>query len=171
MILQTKRLYISSPREEDLNNVYIHKSENESTVYTGGVTDKSWNDFKDEYLRECRKQDSKRGNIYSVILKDSNAYIGYCGFQFCNILNGIELLYGYSLKYWGKGYATEAAQALIEYGFNKLGLENVLAAVNPKNKASETILQKIGMKFDGYIQWPDQGKVNKYILSLEQFKK
>lgn len=52
---------------------------------------------------------------------------------------------------------------------NNLGLENIVVAVNPKNPGSEKILLKIGLLFDGNIDWPNQGLVNKYTLSIEQF--
>ena len=167
--LQTKRLFFTPPRQKDASDAYSHKREIESTIFTGGITQKSWPDFKKEYLYNCINQEIKWKDIYSVILKDTDKYIGYCGFQYCNTLEGIEILYGYSSKYWGKGYAFEAAQALLSYGFMELGFENILAAVNPKNPASEAILHKIGMKFIGNIEWPDQGVVKKYGLSHEQF--
>lgn len=169
MNLKTERLFFTSPRQQDAYDVYSHKIEEESTIFTGGITKKSWPDFKKEYLYNCRNQEIKWKDIYSVILKSTDKYIGYCGFQFCNILEGTEILYGYSSKYWGQGYACEAAIALLSYGFMELGFENILAAVNPKNFASEAILHKIGMKFSENIEWPDQGVVNKYSLSREQF--
>ena len=169
MDLQTERLFFSSPREQDAYDVFSHKIEKESTVFTGGITDKIWPDFKKEYLQNCRDGEVKKKHIYSVILKDSDKYIGYCGFQYCSILGGIEILYGYSSEYWGHGYAFEAAQVLLSYGFKELGFENILAAVNPENPASEAILRKIGMEFQGNIEWPKQGVVNKYGLSREQF--
>ena len=167
--MQTERLFFTPPREQDAYDVYLHKTEKESTFFTGGITKKSWADYKKEYLYNCRNQDVKWKDIYSVILKNTDKYIGYCGFQYCNILGGIEILYGYSSKYWGKGYAFEAAQAALSYGFKVLGYANVFSAVNPKNSASEAILKKIGMKFNGNIEWPNQGVVNRYFISREQF--
>ncbi len=169
MNLQTERLFFTSPREQDAYDVYSHRMEKESMIYIGGTTAKSWQDFEEEYLKDCRNRDVRKKNIYSVILKSTNKYIGYCGFQYCNTLEGIEILYGYSSKYWGNGYAFEAAHALLSYGFHILNFVEVFAAVNPKNTASEVILKKLGMKFIGSIDWPKQGLVNKYGLSREQF--
>lgn len=138
-------------------------------IFTGGIIKLSRQDFIKSYLENCSNFNEKTDYRYSVILKESDKYIGYCGFQYCDILKDIEILYGNDSKYWGNGYAYEAACATIEYGFNNLGLENIVVAVNPKNPGSEKILLKIGLLFDGNIDWPNQGLVNKYTLSMEQF--
>ncbi len=170
MELQTERLVIVPPRINDLDDVYQHKTDIDSTLFTGGATKLSQTNFKDAYIETCKKFDVKKDNLYSVILKKSDKYIGYCGFQYCDILENIEILYGYNSKYWGNGYAFEAAYAILAYGFSHLGLEKVVAAVNPQNPSSEKILHKIGLILIGNIKWPNQGIVNKYSLSKEQWK-
>lgn len=57
--------------------------------------------------------------------------------------------YGYRLdeKFWGKGYATEASTAWLEYGFNKMNIEIMNAYTHAQNGASNHILQKVGMNF------------------------
>jgi RimJ/RimL family protein N-acetyltransferase len=50
--------------------------------------------------------------------------------------------------YWGNGLATEAAQAVMDYGFGTLGLQRIVAVVHPENRASLRVLQKLGMTFE-----------------------
>ncbi len=50
---------------------------------------------------------------------------------------------------WGKGYATEVAGGLISYGFSSCGLERIEATVDPENRVSRRVLEKIGMRYDG----------------------
>jgi [ribosomal protein S5]-alanine N-acetyltransferase len=60
-----------------------------------------------------------------------------------------ELGYWIGLPYWGKGYATEAARALVEYGFGNLGLHRIFAGHVARNSASAGVLRKIGMRHEG----------------------
>jgi ribosomal-protein-alanine N-acetyltransferase len=61
---------------------------------------------------------------------------------------------GYALHpdYWGKGYATEAAQAIVNFGFKHLKMHRIWATCDVKNKASEKILKKCGMKKEGRLR-------------------
>ena len=169
MRLQTERLIISHPRKKDAFDVYAHRTDIRANIFTGGVPSLSWPDFEASYQARCDRKDAKKEHLYSVILKQSDKYIGYCGFQYCDTLGGVELLYGYSSHYWGNGYALEAAEAMLSYGFENLGYESIEAAVNPKNPGSERILVKIGMTFISEIEWPEQGLVHKYAITKEEF--
>lgn len=54
--------------------------------------------------------------------------------------------------FWSKGYATETAKALVEFGFKKLCLHRVFATCDPENTASARVLEKTGMKLEGHIR-------------------
>ena len=54
---------------------------------------------------------------------------------------------------WGKGFATEAGQASMQYGFQELGLESVVGIVHLENKASQRVLEKIGMSLTEQAQY------------------
>lgn len=62
-----------------------------------------------------------------------------------------EALLGFLVKrdYRGRGYATEAARAVVDYGFEQLGLARILAGCDPENEASRRVLEKIGMRTVG----------------------
>lgn len=59
----------------------------------------------------------------------------------------IELYYGLAETRWGRGLATEAGRAMLDFGFRTLDLPEVVAVANPENKASARVLEKIGMKY------------------------
>ncbi|MGL1893630.1 MAG: GNAT family N-acetyltransferase [Spirochaetaceae bacterium] len=164
MRIETNRLIIVPPRIKDACGVYDHRSNVQSSIYTGGVTKFEKSVFIDIYIQKCEDFEKNSDNVYSIILKSSDEYIGYCGFQYCEILGGNEIMYGIDPKYWGNGYAYEAALEVLNFGLKVLKLDFILAAVNKKNIASEIILQKIGMKFDSKIEWPQQGLVDKYSI-------
>lgn len=89
----------------------------------------------------------------SVMLKASSKVIGWCGLGSLDCApSDIELFYGLSSDHWGKGFATEAANAMLYYGFNIIGLSRIVAVVNPSNLASKRVIEKIGMTYEKTIE-------------------
>jgi RimJ/RimL family protein N-acetyltransferase len=86
---------------------------------------------------------------WAVIHRQTGRLIGYCGIAVEQIDGNIENELGYRFdpEFWGQGLATEAASACLEYAFNTLHFEYVLAIVESENIASVRVLQKIGMIF------------------------
>lgn len=96
----------------------------------------------------------KQNGVFGMILPNSDKLIGSLG-----IINDpkrqndqVKML-GYSLgeDYWGMGYMTEAAQAIIKYGFEKFQLSLISAYCYPENKRSRRILQKLGFHYEGTL--------------------
>lgn len=83
---------------------------------------------------------------FPIYLRGTGEFIGTCSlepFEFGNQPE-VELGYRLCLKHWGQGYATEAANAVLRYGFGNLGLHKTMAFALPQNMASLTILEKLG---------------------------
>lgn len=97
-------------------------------------------------------QDEKGYSVYVVELKDSEEALGVCGFNPTSVDSEIELLFHFVQKYWGKGYASEAAKACINYAQNELQTEKIVASADPKNTASCKVLEKLGLDNRG-MQW------------------
>lgn len=95
--------------------------------------------------------DSYQKNGYgkwAVIHRQSGRLIGYCGIVE-EIEGKLENELGYRIDsdFWGQGLATEAAKACLDYGFQKFNFDYILGIVEPENKASIRVLDKVGMKF------------------------
>ncbi len=73
--------------------------------------------------------------------------IGWCGLQYLPDTHETEVAYLLDEPVWGKGFATEAAKASINYGFAKLGLGQIIAIVHLDNAASRHVIEKLGMGF------------------------
>lgn len=84
---------------------------------------------------------------WAVVLKETAELTGWCGLQFLDELDETEVLYLLGEDYWGKGYATEAALATVEYAFEVADLACLIGIVHPQNIASRRVLEKIGMLF------------------------
>ena len=72
--------------------------------------------------------------------------VGDCSLFFDETHGEWELAYGFRRDRWGRGYATEAARACIRHGFDELGLERIVADVDPANSASVRVLEKCGFE-------------------------
>ena len=79
------------------------------------------------------------------------APVGFCGLRHLDGGPEVEVLYGISPAEWGRGYATEIAQAILRYGFETAGLTRIWGIADAENLASRRVLEKIGMTFEGYV--------------------
>jgi ribosomal-protein-alanine N-acetyltransferase len=86
--------------------------------------------------------------LWAVLPRDSEALAGFCGYWFFRDPPELELLYGIAEEQWGRGLATEAARAMLRYGFEVLGFERIAASTDAANTASVRVMEKLGMTFD-----------------------
>lgn len=88
-----------------------------------------------------------------IILKEENRLIGNCGIR-VNDPEMREANIGYELntQYWGQGYATEAAEAILKFGFEELGMHRIWSWCVAENLASIRVLEKIGMRREGHLR-------------------
>lgn len=81
---------------------------------------------------------------WKVLDKASGETVGSCGFVRLQETGEIELGYLFARKFWGKGFATEAARGCLQFGFEKLGFREIIALTDLENVASQKVLEKIG---------------------------
>jgi RimJ/RimL family protein N-acetyltransferase len=86
--------------------------------------------------------------MYAVIDKESGKMIGRCGLGFLDNTPEVELGYVFDKSYWNMGLATEASKATLNYGFEEIKLDRIVAIAKPENIASVRVIQKIGMKYE-----------------------
>lgn len=72
---------------------------------------------------------------------------GFCGYRKFEETDQPELLYGILPEFWGQGFVTEAAKAVLRYGFERCEMGSVIAATDTPNQASVRVLQRLGMFF------------------------
>ena len=89
-------------------------------------------------------QDNNEFGNLAVYRRDCNLYIGWCGVSYSKFLDHIELGYRYCRDSWYKGYATEAASAVLAETFQMTDLDEILACVHLGNTASIRVLEKVG---------------------------
>jgi RimJ/RimL family protein N-acetyltransferase len=94
---------------------------------------------------------------WAVRFKDGPTLLGWCGLDFLETTPEIEVGYGLARSHWGLGVSTEAARASLEYGFEHLSLDRIVAVARPENAASRHVMEKLGMRFvkNGYFYGAD----------------
>jgi ribosomal-protein-alanine N-acetyltransferase len=100
--------------------------------------------------------------LYAVENKSTGQFIGFTGFSipvFDTFFTPcVEIGWRYGKEYWHQGFATEAAGACLQYGFNSLGFENIYSFTAVINQPSENIMKRIGMTEAGMFEHPDIDK-------------
>lgn len=88
--------------------------------------------------------------LYAVIHKENYQLIGYCGLLTWDLKQQLEVEVGYrfATKYWGQGLGTEAAIAVRNYAWNQLNLNRLICIVQPENKRSIRVAEKIDMEYE-----------------------
>lgn len=88
--------------------------------------------------------------LWATISKPTNQFIGRCGLLPWTIdgQDEVEVAYTIAPSHWGQGLATEAAQAILNYGFEQLGLTRLVCLIDEANVASIRVAEKIGMAFE-----------------------
>ena len=105
--------------------------------------------------REIIKELFIPNDTWSIRLKRENTIIGTIALE-KDIrragVNSREMGYSLGEEYWGKGYMTEAAKAVIDYGFEELNLVVLAICTGPQNKRSQRVIEKCGFNYDGILR-------------------
>jgi RimJ/RimL family protein N-acetyltransferase len=149
-ILQTERLRLHEMTEADAENVYRLNRDPQVVKYVGeppltGV-EQALGILHSRIFPQYRDHGVGR---WAVVLKTSGAFIGWCGLRYEPEEDAYDLGFRFFQDQWGRGYATEAAQAVLDYGARNLPGARIEGKALVENVASIRVLEKIGMRFEG----------------------
>jgi len=100
-------------------------------------------------LKKMLEHWKERGfGLWCVSEKHNGKLLGYCGFQYFDQTLNVEIVFAFLKDFWAKGFATEAANACLKFGFEELWFEKVFATTHLENTSSCRVLEKIGMVFE-----------------------
>jgi ribosomal-protein-alanine N-acetyltransferase len=103
--------------------------------------------------------------LWLTALKATGEPIGICGLVKRDGLEDADVGYAFLERFWGQGYAVEAARAVLDYARDVIGLGKVVAITTPTNAGSIAVLEKIGLKFEKIIQLPGQTGESSYFTT------
>lgn len=150
IIYETERLYLcvfDQSHEEAAKQFW---GDEEAMLLCDGP---SAHELLPKVIEGYRKLHEDKGlSVYAVVEKESNEVIGAVGFNPTDSMEVIELIYHFSKKSWGKGFATEAAAACLELAKSTKNIKLITASADPLNLGSLKILKKIGFTYIG-MKW------------------
>ncbi|REK09920.1 MAG: N-acetyltransferase [Planctomycetota bacterium] len=104
--------------------------------------------------------------IWILEAADDGKLVGFTAIKEIAGTPHVELYYGLTPDCWGRGYATEASRALLEYGFEVLGLPRMWARTDPPNRASMRVAERLGMR---PTEDPSEASNVTYVIEREDF--
>jgi RimJ/RimL family protein N-acetyltransferase len=153
--IETARLWLRGFSPEDLDALCQVFGDPEVMKYISGGKPRTREATREGLLRSIEGWRTRGFGLWAVVEKASDRVVGYCGLIYLEDTPEIEVAYGLAQFAWGKGFALEAAWASLEFGFNELKLERIVAVVNPENVASRRVLEKLGMKYTKNVRHYD----------------
>jgi RimJ/RimL family protein N-acetyltransferase len=145
--LTTPRLFLRAWTPEDAEALFTILQEKDLLRYFPRTIPPPL-DRVERYIAHHLAQWQERGyGHWAVVLHPSNQLIGWNGLEYLPETSETEVAYLLSNKYWGQGFATEAARAAIDYGFGTVGLKQIIGLTHPENIASQRVLEKCGLAF------------------------
>ena len=151
--IKTERLILRPMHVTDSVDMFEYASREKVTEFLLWSPHKTLS-FTRDYLNYIESRYTL-GDFYdwAVTLADSGKMIGTCGFTRIDIKHRTgEIGYVLNPDFHGLGYATEAARAVIKFGFETLGLHRMEASFMKGNEASLRVMEKLGMTFEGYLR-------------------
>lgn len=144
-ILETDRLVLREFSLSDAEGMYALNLDPDVIRYTG---DPAFKSIADARVFLGNYSDYKRNGYgrWSVILKESGEFVGWCGLKYHED-DFVDIGFRFFKDQWGKGYATEAALATLNYGFQTLKLNEIIGRTASENTASIKVLEKLNMQF------------------------
>jgi ribosomal-protein-alanine N-acetyltransferase len=150
IILETKRLLLRRLVLDDLESLFAFYSNPDVVKYIPDAP-RSYQETREEleWFINGHPRFPELG-LWATIHKETGNFIGRCGLLPWTIdgQNEVEVAFALSRAYWGQGLGTEAAQALVQHGFEYLQLSRLICLIDPENQASIKVATKVGMTFE-----------------------
>lgn len=146
-ILETERLYLREFTIEDAQLLLELNSDPRVTKYTEYGTMSTLEEAQKKLNTDILLQYKNKLGRWAVFIKSNDEFIGWCGVKYSEIDKAHTLGYRFFYKHWGKGYATEAAKASLEYALNVLNIKKIISKAMKENNASINVMKKLGMVY------------------------
>ena len=151
--LQTERLILRSLTLEDAQDVQHLAGERDVASTVIRIPHPYEDGMAEAWIRSCYDTfEKEEGLHFAITLRMERNLIGVIGLELDQESENSELGYWIGKPYWNLGYATEAAKAVVAYGFEVLKLNRIHAYFFKRNAASGRVLEKIGMQYEGCLR-------------------
>jgi RimJ/RimL family protein N-acetyltransferase len=161
--LVTHRLVLRPPAREDAPHVQRLAGAREIAANTATIPHPYPDGAAEAWIEQAALELAEgRGATFMALRRQGAVVVGTVGLRIEPQHRRAELGYWIGVPYWGQGFATEAAEAVVRYGFEELGLHRVFATHYRRNPASGRVLEKLGMSYEG--------RMRSHVLKWETFE-
>ncbi len=171
--IETDRLIIRPFTMEDARDVVRFGSDNRTQELTGDVgiytLEKAQEIIRGVWLKEYAQHGYAR---MAVVVKATDELIGFCGLKYIPEMKLPDLGYRYLPEYWGKGIATEAGSAIVDWGFKHFDFEKIVAFSFAFNFGSMGVLRKLNFDYIKHAPYPGEkgSGINWYELQRKKYE-
>lgn len=150
IIIETEKLFLRTWEEKDIEPFYSMNQDPKVIECLAGPMDI---EQVKVFIKKMNTQQEERNySLWAVEIKESGEFIGFIGLNYtdweADFTPAVEVGWRLDSKYWGNGYAPEGAKACLDYGFNKIGLKEIISLTVPFNSNSRRVMEKIGLERD-----------------------
>lgn len=149
-LIETERLQLREFTLDDAEHMYRLNQDPDVIRYTGDGPFLSIADAHD-FLRAYDAYERHGMGRLAVLRREDEQWLGWCGLKYHPEQDAVDLGFRFMREHWGQGYATEAGKGCLEYGFNCLKREEIIAHLVKVNFASFRVLEKLG--FSNWIPY------------------
>jgi RimJ/RimL family protein N-acetyltransferase len=157
VVLTTPRLRLRCFRDDDLDAYATLNVDPEVAEHLGGPVSRQYTEEMADWANEL--YDLEGIGLLAVERAEDSAFLGMCGLHHLDAFpDDIEIAWRLAREHWGNGYATEAAEAWLDYGFKVKKFSRVISVTEPTNVRSIGVMQRLGMTFDHATHIVEEGK-------------
>lgn len=165
-MLETERILLRRFAESDIDAVFAMRSDADVMRFirapqTEPKEARNWIELVSS------RWESDRLGFCAVIDKQSGRLAGWCGLWRLRETGETEVGYALVREFRGRGFAVEASEAMLIYGFDELGLDEIVAVTRPDNSRSRRVMERLGMSYDYTGEFYDQQLVHYSITRAE----
>ena len=152
-ILETDRLILRELTPNDAEFIFELLNEPSFIQNIGDRNIRTLDDARAYIVNGPVASYAKNGfGLYLVVLRETGESIGMCGLIRRDGLEDVDIGYALLPRFWSRGYAVEAAQATKAFAKDAIGLNRIVAIVDPANAGSIRVLEKIGLRYEKMVR-------------------
>ena len=161
--METGRLLLRGWRDGDLEPYARMCADPEVMRFIGNGATLTREGSGEQISRFLRHWEERGFGLWALEEKESGAFVGFAGLAYREdwAEGGRKTEVGWRLDraFWGRGLATEAAEASVAYGLEHIGLERIISIIQPENTASRRVAEKAGLTLSGETRWRNNAVV------------
>jgi RimJ/RimL family protein N-acetyltransferase len=160
IVAETERVILRRWAEGDVEAWLEHLNTPEATAHLGGV--RTPEEVAEKFDRMTRGWKENGFSFLMVALRDCGTFLGTCGIARIEsdaapteLKGAVQVGWQLRADYWGQGYAVEAARVVMDFGFDRPGVDSIYSQTSHANRASWRVMEKLGMRRRADLDYDD----------------